>query len=317
MMTTNDYKRKTRNLWAWAFVVLFCSVLFSTYAKAQTFVVATGAEKGSTYTQMFNELRAACTIPPMSPTYTNGSVTNIELLTGNKVNGAFVQSDLLFSTKSTNPGKVANIKTLVGLHAEELHFIARSDTYKTGGYGVGKFKFGGTSVSYNTINDLAGKQIGAVGGSVLSGRLVAQFSGLNFVVREYPNNDDLKRGLLEGEVDSILVVGGAPHALVSSLDSNYKLLPVPPDAATRLKDIYGPALLSYSNLNANGVPTISTQALFVTRVYNSTTMLAALASLRSCFNAKLGDIKDALGTHAKWQDVQSNNVGKWPLYELK
>lgn len=289
---------------------------FVNKASAQNFMVATGAEKGSTYTQMFNELKAACPVPPLQAIVTNGSIQNIELLTSNKANGAFVQSDLLFFTKSTNAAKVANIKTLVGLHPEELHFIARSDSYKSGGYGLGKFKIGGTTVSYNTLNDLAGKAVGAVGGSVLSGRVVAQTSGLNFNVVEYPNNDALKTALLEGQVDSILVVGGAPHALVASLDTNYKLLPVPPDAATRLKDIYSPAVLSYSNLNANGVQTISTQALFVTRIYNSQTMLSNLAALRACFNSKLGDIKDSLGTHAKWQDVQAGNTGKWPLYDL-
>lgn len=297
-------------------IAILGALVLTQLANAQAFMVATGAAKGSTYTQMFNELRAQCPAPPMGMIETNGSIKNIDLLTGNQANGAFVQSDLLFFTKGTNAAKVANIKTLVGLHPEELHFIARSDTYKSGGYGVGKFKIGGSVVSYNTINDLAGKAVGAVGGSVLSGRVVSQYSGLNFAVTEYPNNDALKAGLLANEIDSILVVGGAPHALVASLDTNFKLLPVPPDAATRLKDIYSPAVLSYSNLNANGVQTVSTQALFVTRTYSSQTMINNLAALRSCFNAKLGDIKDALGTHAKWQDVQVGNNGKWPLYDL-
>ena len=290
--------------------------LFGQLASAQNFMVATGAEKGSTYTQMFNELKAQCTNPPMQAIVTNGSIQNVDLLTSNKANGAFVQSDMLFYTRSTDPAKVAPIKTLVGLHPEELHFIARSDSYKSGGYGVGKFKFGGTTVSYNTINDLAGKAVGATGGSVLSGRVVSQVSGLNFAMREYPNNDALKQGLLEGEVDSILVVGGAPHALVASLDANYKLLPVPPDAATRLKDIYSPAVLSYSNLGANGVQTVSTQALFVTREYRSATMLASLAALRRCFTEKLGDIQDALGTHAAWQRIKPGDNGKWQIYDI-
>lgn len=311
------FKSKFVNHAIAAVLVLLVLSIAAFQAKAQTvFAVATGAAKGSTYTQMFNELKAVCTNPAMQATVTNGSIQNVSLLKDNKVNGAFVQSDLLFYTKSTDPASVANIKTLVGLHPEELHFVARSDSYKTGGIGIGKFKWNATTVTYNTLNDLAGKQVGAVGGSVLSGRVVAQVSGLNFSIREYPNNDELKRGLLEGEVDSILVVGGAPHALVASLDTNYKLLPVPPDAATRLKDIYSPAVVSYSNVGANGVQTVSTQALFVTREYRSSTMLASLSALRTCFETKLGDIQDALGTHAAWQKVKLSEGGKWPQYQL-
>lgn len=293
------------------------AILFAVFAaNAQAFKVATGAAKGSTYTQMFEELRAACPNPAMQAEITNGSIMNVDLLKANKVNAAFVQSDLLFFNRQANAASVANIKTLVGLHPEALHFIARSDSYKSGGYGVGKFKFGGSTVSYSTLNDLAGKQVGAVGGSVLSGRVVAQYSGLNFTIAEYPNNDALKAALLAGEVDSILVVGGAPHALVASLDTNFKLLPVTPDAATRLKDVYQPAIVSYSNVGANGVPTISTQALFVTRTYSGAAMQQTLAQIRQCFESKLGDIKDSLGTHAAWQNVEPGANGLWPVYQL-
>lgn len=45
-------------------------------------------------------------------------------------------------------------------------------------------------------------------------------------------------------------------------------------------------------------------------------MKATLAKLRSCMKKNLPELKDATGTHAKWQDVQANDDGKWPVYEL-
>lgn len=314
---TNNLKRKTRNIWAIGFVIMFLSVLFGSYAHAQALSVATGAEKGSTYTQMFSELKVACPNVAMSPTFTSGSPQNVELLTTNKVNAAFVQSDLLFFIRATDEAKVANIKTLVGLHPEELHFIARADVKTEGGYGVGRFKIGGDKVSFTTLADLSGRAVGAVGGSVLSANTVSRYGALKLRVVEYPNNDALKAALLAGDVDAILVVGGAPHALVGSLDQRYRILPIGEDTQRMLKDVYTPTKVSYSNLGAAGVSTVATQALLVSRTYSGQAMLDKLSALRKCFNAQLGDIKDTTGTHPKWQDVQLSKPGLWPIYELK
>ena len=317
-MMINNLKRKTRNIWAIGFVIMFMSVLFGSYARAQTALsVATGAEKGSTYTQMFNELKAACPNVPMAATYTTGSPQNVELLVGNKVNAAFVQSDLLFFIKATDEAKVSNLFTIAGLHPEELHFVARADTKTEGGYGVGRFKIGGDKVTFNTLADLSGRAIGAVGGSVLSANTVSRYGALKLRVVEYPNNDALKAALLAGYVDAILVVGGAPHALVGSLDQRYRILPVGEDTQRMLKDVYTPTKVSYSNLGAAGVSTVATQALLVSRTYTGAAMLERLSALRKCFNAQLGDIKDTTGTHPKWQDVQLTKPGLWPAYPLK
>ena len=309
--------------WVMAFVVgaLITSVVMNA-AKAQpVFKVATGAEKGSTYTQMFTELSQACPAPAtgvvLNPQYTNGSVENLKLITENKVHGAFVQSDFLFMMKAQDAAKVANVRTIVGLHPEELHFIARADTKKEGGYGYGKFKIGGKEITFNTLEDLRGRPVGAVGGSVTSGQAVSQFSGLGFSIVPFANNDALKSALLDGTVDSILVVGGAPHALVESLDQRFRLLPVSPMVAQVLKDVYTPTQVSYSNLQQAGVPTLSTQALFVTRTFASQSMQDAIKKIRSCVQSKIPELKDTLGTHAKWQAVQVGNDGKWPLYDFK
>jgi TRAP-type uncharacterized transport system substrate-binding protein len=313
-----------RRLFRWAMCLVVGALLTSvimSVARAQTLVVATGAEKGSTYTQMFTELAAACTRDKIGATlqakFTNGSVQNLQLLTGNQVHGAFVQSDFLFLMSKTDKAKVENVKTLVALHPEEVHFIARSDTKKEGGYGIGKFTIGGKDVSFNSLADLRGRQVGAVGGSLVSAQAISQFSGLDFVPVGFPSNDALKEALLAGKIDAAVVVAGAPSALVESLDGRYRLLPVDDRTAAVLKDIYTPAVLSYTNLNQSGVSSLSTQALFVTRTFDSANMRLVLAKLRNCFNTELPNIKDSLGTHAKWQNVKAGDTGKWPAYDLK
>jgi TRAP-type uncharacterized transport system substrate-binding protein len=291
------------------------AMMTSFVASAQEFVVATGDSKGgSTYSKMFNELNKACSKSiQMTEQQSTGSIANLDMLIGNKVNAAMVQADMLFFNKSTDEAKVANIKTLVTLYPEELHFVARGDVKKEGGFmGIGANK-----VVFNTINDLASRPVGAVGGSVLSGRVVSSQSGLNFQVVEYPNNDALKAALLDGKIDAILVVGGAPHSLISSLDQRYKLLSVPIDMQKKLSGVYSPTKLSYSNLNQAGVTSVATQSLLVARTYKSPAMITQMSKLRSCFKDEAGNIADKIGTHAKWQLVDVNDQGKWAYYDLK
>lgn len=297
------------------YAVAAALVLFAGQAFSDTFNIATGDSKGgSTYSQMFREYLELCgNVLPMVEVETTGSVKNVELLVANSVNAAFLQSDLLAFRRLTDEASVANIRTLFALHPEELHFVARADVKKEGGF----MGIGSQSVSYNVISDLAGRPVGAVGGSVLSGRVVASQSGINFQVVEFENNQALLEALLSGKVDSILVVGGAPHKLVKALDQRYKILSVPADVQKKLAGVYSSAKVSYGNLNQAGVDTVSTEALFVTRTYRSPDMQRNLSELRQCFIDKLPTIQDKRGTHAKWQVVDSANTGKWVWYDLK
>lgn len=300
-----------------SFVAIALAFAVSTaFAQAEPFEVATGDSKGgSTYSQMYREFAQRCSsMMPLRERETTGSVQNVSLLTGNQVKGAFVQTDLLFFTKMTDEAKVANVKTLFAMHPEQLHFVARADVKKEGGYLGGRL--GGKEVSFNTIADLKGRAVGAVGGSVTSARVFSAQSGLNFAVQEFATNDLLKVALLEGKVDTVLVVGGAPHKLVESLDARFRILPVDAATVTKVAGVYSPAKLSYSNLGAAGVPSVSTQALFVTRTFRSAETQQQLADLRACFVKQLPNIQDAAKSHPAWQRVNELDKGKWAWYEL-
>ena len=298
-------------------IIAFAAFASLSVFAQDSFVVATGdSKKGSTYSAMFRELNKVCSAAlPMVEKETTGSPENIDLLTSNTVNAAIAQGDLISYIDQTDPAKVQNVKTVFALAPEELHFIARADVKKEGGYGIGGFKVGGQEVSFRTLDDLAGRKVGGVGGSILSGRVVSKQSGLNFQMVDAGNNENLQKMLLDGSFDAILVVGGAPHGLVKTLDTRFRILPISQETAAKLK-AYMPAKLSYSNLNQAGVPTVATQALFVSRSYRSPAMLASLAKLRACFEQQVPNLQDARGTHPKWQVVDTANRGRWVWYEL-
>lgn len=302
-----------RNILRTSLALAVASLAISATAQ-EAFEVAVGDPKG-TYSAVFKELQAFCPIVGQGKP-TNGSIDNLALLTGNDVTMALVQADLLFYTQQNDPSKVANIKTLFTLHPEELHFIARGEGKKEGGVTLGSFNVGGTAKQYKTLEDLAGRPVGAVGGSVLSGRVVSSVSGLNFKVVQYQKNEDLQKALLGGEVDAILVVGGAPHSLVKTLTPAYRILSVSPEQQKKLGSIYAPATLSYSNLGQTGVPTLTTQAIMVTRMFRSPEILGNLSKVRACFEQKLPTIQDTRKTHEKWQVIDASNKGKWTWYDL-
>jgi TRAP-type uncharacterized transport system substrate-binding protein len=298
-------------------------VAFPVVAQEQ-FRVATGSQTldkvtnkpTSTYTWMFRDINQVCQAAlPMTEVGSNGSPQNVEFLTSKEVNGAFVQGDLLAYMDQTDPAKVANIKTVFALAPEELHFIARADVKKEGGVTVGGYNIGGNAVQFKTLADLAGRKVGAVGGSILSGRVVAKQSGLNFQMVDAGSNDALVKGLLDGTYDAVLVVAGQPSGLVKTLDQRYRILPVSQETAEKLT-AYTKATLSYGNLNQAGVPTVATQALFVSRVFRDPDMLARLSKLRTCFQNNVYKLQDANGTHPKWADVDPKNNGKWAYYDL-
>lgn len=297
------------------FATLFVLFLpFQAMAQSPGLLVATGdLKKGSTYAAMFEELKARCDAVNVQSVTSNGGLQNFELLAGNKVNAAMLQLDLLYYNKSRDPAAVDNIRTLFTLHPEQLHFLARSGVKVEGTRIMG---IGGKDVTFNSIADLSGRTVGAVGGSVLTAQIVSAQTRLNFKVVNYDNNDILKQALLEHKIDGALVVGGAPHGLVASLTPEFKLLEVAKAEQDALAAMYKPISVSYPNLRQTGIKTVYTSAAMVTRTYRSKAMQDQLSQFRQCFVRSLTDIQDARGTHAAWQNVNADDKGLWPYYDL-
>ncbi len=83
-----------------------------------------------------------------------------------------------------------------------------------------------------------------------------------------------------------------------------------------MKTVYVPDKLSYPKLSAGAVNSVATEALMVTRTYNTPDKLATLSALRKCVLDNVPEWQDADGAHPAWSQVNVANHGKWQWYEL-
>lgn len=282
-------------------------------AAAQQLKVATGSATG-TYSKLFKEMNNQCAAAglTMIEVPSSGSIENVNNLLGNQINAAFVQTDVLFAT--ANSQDLSGVKTLIALHPEEVHFVSPVNSgIKTGGYVGG---IGATPVVFTTLSDLAGYKVGAAGGSVVSANLIRLQSEIAYQVVQYPDNKSLLEGLSKGEVQTAVLVGGAPLEAVALLGPDYKLLTVNETTYNKLKGVYRQARLSYMKMNAQGVSTIATDALLVTREYKTERMVQGLAKFRACVLNAIPELQETTGTHPKWQAIKPENKGKWAWYDL-
>lgn len=299
-----------------AFAAIILVTGMSAKAQDQQLLVATGGE-GFTYSTMFRELNAACAGDVrMVERNTNGSNTNIDLLTTNKVNGAWVQPDVLFLRAQTED--LRNIKTLLTLHREQLHILALADSgLKVSGGGLlGSVGLNKSAVVFNTINDLDGYTVVAAGGSHTTAKVIKLLANINYTLVEVKDNAAAKAAVDSGSAQAAFMVGGQPIAMFEALNAKYKLLTVPSATAAKVKEVYKPAVLNYRGMNAAGVESLQMEALFVTRTYRTPAMVSALADFRACAVSKIDVLKETTGTHAAWQAVDPNSRGSWPWYEL-
>lgn len=293
-------------------LILFAALAFASLtASAQQMQVGTGSPTG-TYSTMFKQLAGKCGINvAMIERNTTGSPENVDLLLGNSINAAFVQPDVLFLRAKTE--ELGNVKTLLALHTEAVHIVVKAGAgTKQGGFAG----IGANTVEFTTLEQLAGRKIGAYGGSLVTAQVVRLQSEIPYNVVPFENEAGLKAALAKGDVDAALFVGGQPLGTVANLGNDYRLLAMAPATVEKLKGVYKPARLNYRTMGAAGVPTVAMEALFVTREYKTERMTASLAALRSCALASLDDLKETTGTHPAWQNVEAGNKGKWAWYDL-
>lgn len=322
--------KKLWNKWSMFSALMFviaCTAFIPSvsFGQPQALKIATGectSTGCSTYVEMFRQLKGVCgdTIN-MTEVTSKGSVESIDRLVDNQINGAFVQTDVLFWRKRNED--MTQIKTLIPLHPEEIHFVTRVDTgLKEGGFGIGSLKIHQSDVKFDLVDQLAGYKVGAVNGSgsMVSGWLIKAEGDINYEVVGYNNTDEMKAALKNGAIQAMILVGGAPLPAVQGMNKEYKLLSFGKEKAGILieKKIYAPASLTYSNLtDAQGIRSLATQASFVVYDYKKNpAVVKALADFRACANDAIGQLQETTGTHKKWKQVKVGDQGRWPWYEL-
>jgi len=292
-------------------IIAAAAVLFTVSAQAQQVKVGTGGPKG-TYHALFANIAEKCGDQmAMVEVPSSGSLENLDRLTGKEVGAAFLQTDALFA--SAQGRDLGAVKTLVAFNKESVHVITLiASGMKSGGV-VG---IGGKEVVFNNVEDLVGMKVAAAGGSLITAQLVRLQGQVNWTVVPAKDNDDAMAQLKSGAVQAVMMVGGQPFPFMKTLGPEYKLVGFKPGTIELLKTVYVADKLSYPKLSVNAVNTIATEALLVTRTYNTPDKLNMLASFRKCVYDNVPVFQDADGAHPAWAQVDITNKGKWAYYDL-
>lgn len=280
-------------------------------AQAQQVKVATGGPKG-TYHALFSNIAEKCgNEMAMVEVPSSGSLENLDKLSGKEVGAAFMQTDALFA--SAQGRDLGNIKTLVAFNREAVHVVTLAASgLKSGGVAG----IGGKEVVFSTAEDLVGMKVAAAGGSMITTQLIKLQGQVNWTVVPAKDNDEALALLKAGQVQAVVMVGGQPLGNVKVLGSEYKLVGFKQGTVDLLKTVYVADKLSYPKLSPTAISTIATEALLVTRTYNTPDKLSMLASFRKCVYDNVAIFQDADGAHPAWSQVDVANKGKWAYYDL-
>lgn len=290
----------------------------STWAQDQTFLVADGSSSG-TYKQFLKEmvpvLKEAGVRLDFKEVDSTGAVENLDKLINNDVMAAFMHADVIYHrSKNDTTSKLEDrFQTLVALFPEDVQFVALSNSKtKVGGIGG----FGAKTIQFNSIADLGGYKVGAAGGGYITSNIVKLLSDIPYQVVKYDSGKAALAALDAGEVDAVEFTGAAPLPNLKDLGPDYKILPIPDATIDKLRTIYQPSQVTYTNMSAQPVRTVSVTCLLVARKYKTPKMVADLRTMRNAFYAHLTEIQETPGTHKKWQDVDPANHGPWVWMNL-
>jgi hypothetical protein len=289
------------------FACLVVMLMLATSVSAQELVFASGG-KGGTYAAFFDQIRTACSAPALVEMATSdgkhfGSVENVKNLMANKANVGIVQEDILWARKLIDDDpKVDTVKAVLALYPEEVNIIALARSNIT------------------SFSKLGNKKVASFGGSVLTTKVVLSKTRIKISgeVRETGTAAEAIALLDNGKVEAVIAVGGQPMDWIANLPNKFKLVPF--DMFADVNKVYTKAVLSatsYPNLLKEGIPTIATWSMLVTKDYKTEGKIGDINKLYNCIISKLPEITETTGTHPKWElvSVDNNKQINWPVYD--
>lgn len=282
-----------------AIVVLAAAELVSPLSgQPRPLVVSTGDPSG-TYVRFFNEMARACPQPPLRGITSKGSLENVERLENNQVNLAFAQIDVLYAKRLIeHDPSVEQVRTFLVLYLEEVHILIPSSS----------------TTSIRVFSDLTGKRVGTYGGGSITSRILfGRTNVLPASLQDLPGPTEAVHALGD-TIDAVIGVGGKPLPWVAALNANYKLVPF--NMYEQVSNIYFPGRLEYSNLDQLGpVATIAVPSMLITKDYKTPEITKSLLQLRGCIIKNLEALRETVGNHPKWGQVDPTIRGPWPYFE--
>ena len=268
--------------------------------------IATGLD-GGTFLRFGRDIAKICYSKkiPIQVAKSKGSLDNFEHLLSGKRDFAILQYDaLLYKDRRPKKNKVDQIKMLLPLYNEEFHLVVRKES------------------KVKTLADLKGKKV-VIGNRASGPWVTAKRLNKLTKVKWVPVEKNFKEGLrnlMDGKVEAVFYVVGAPTKKLGNLTSGAKNF-------IRLLPIQHPSLAKYyiqTKIQASAydwldqdVPTFATKAILVSFDYKKgSEQYAAVNFLVKNILNKLKDLRE-LG-HPKWNEVKpiSYKEVPWPMHHL-
>lgn len=334
------YRRYTSTL---ALAISMLASLFHVSAQAEqppaasppgqiTLNFSTGGNKGA-YFAFIKEVSGVCggNAYKVTAEVSSGSSENVERMLANEVVGAPIQLDVAENYKATRD--LSGLRPLMALFPEQAHFVTRAELGEkeaTEVFGrkiqIGSWKFDAKPVVLNTIEDLAGRNVAAAGGSYYTGMMMRHptVGGLPMNLKELTGPsaaNDAIAGVLTGEYAAAIMVTAQPAKLITELGENaskLKLLPVSDAMFSKISRFYpNKTSLSYRKMGAGGTNIPSFEVMSVLMVQNYTTgkYAVALADLRQCILDNAKELSGQPGTSLAWRHIAKNGEIKVPNWE--
>ena len=203
---------------------------------ASAFTIATGPNDG-TYFQIAQDIKslAAKDGVDLQVTPTKGSIENIQLLASGKADLAIVQLDALrfvvdILKEKRGMDLFDQIKVLLNLYPEEIHVLSNNKDIQT------FYHLEGKRVSIGTEG----------GGSALSAAVLFSVYDIN-ATTSFDSFEDGVKKVLDGTLDAVIFVGGAPVPFIDKLAGKLHFVRLPANPA--LEQIYFRSRLTKAQYN--------------------------------------------------------------------
>lgn len=266
----------------------------------------------------------------------SGSPGNLEALLNNDAAIAPVQMDVADWYRLSRD--VSNLRLLLPLFPEQAHFVTRKDLGKkspkeVGGFQVkiGNWTPGASDIVLNSVNDLSGWTVAAVGGSNYTAQMLQHpnVGNAKFVLaKDVPNNVEALKGLAAGKYDAVLMVTTQPAAILSHpevkpLVPGFKLLPATSELMDKIAKFYpGKSVLSYQSMGESGqnIQTFQVMSVLLASNYTKGPYAEAIAHFRKCIVENAASLASRPKTHPAWRYIASSTAngiqptGNWEVW---
>ncbi len=279
--------------------------------------LATGA-KGKGFSRVFADMQAVCgTQVALLEVNTEGGLQNLSVLSENRADLGFVQTDTLRDMKATDDA-IGRLQSVMPMNANLLHVVARRDGYPRRGVVplVGPLNHSWFNQRIDRFSDLRGLAVAVVGSARKLGRTLDQAHDLRLRLVDVETDEIAIAKVKSGEVAAMLTTSGWPSGPVQRLGRadglkliGYDLAVQPPHRKVRK---------NYDNLDAWDVEFLAAENLLVSRPFSAGGPKArAVQALQDCVLRNLTALQEGAYEPA-WRDVRRPADGDgWQLFQAQ